>query len=127
MKRTSKTPHVRLRPALSHGEKIARLCREAALDKKAENIIIFDVRATSSVTDFFVLCSGNSEPHLKAIADGISRRLREEGVRVASHDGMPPSRWIVLDYRDVLVHIFHPEFRERYGLEHLWGDAPRLK
>ena len=127
MKRTSKTSPVRKRTPPSHGATIAKLCREVALDKKAENVIVFDVRGISSVADYFVLCSGTSEPHLKAIADSIVRRLRDEGIRPFGHDGYPPSRWVVLDYRDVLVHIFHPELRERYSLEHLWGDAPRIK
>jgi len=65
--------------------------------------------------------------HLKAIADEITRRLRDEGVRPLHRDGYPPSRWIVMDYNDVLIHIFHPELRQRYGLEDLWGDAKRVK
>lgn len=106
---------------------MVKLCRKAALDKKADDVIILDVRAISTVADFFMICTGNSEPHLKAIADEIARRLLEKGVRPRHHDGYPPSRWIVLDYGDVLLHIFHPELRQRYGLEHLWGDAKRLK
>jgi ribosome-associated protein len=106
---------------------LVKLCREIALDKKAEDIIILDVRGISSVADFFMICSGNSEPHLKAIADEIGRRLRDKGIKPHHRDGYPPSRWIVMDYNDVLLHIFHPELRQRYGLEHLWGDAKRVK
>lgn len=108
-------------------EPLAKLCRDAALDKKAEDAIILDLRGISTVADFFMICSGRSEPHLKAIADEIARRLRQEGVRPNGRDGFPPSRWIVMDYNDVLVHIFHPELRERYGLEQLWSDAKRIK
>jgi ribosome-associated protein len=108
-------------------EAVARLCREIALDKKAEDVIILDVRGISNVTDFFLICSGKSEPHLKAIAEEIGRRLRERGVRPQGRDGYPPSRWIVMDYSDVMVHIFHPELRNRYGLEDLWSDAKRVK
>jgi ribosome-associated protein len=108
-------------------EKLAKLCREIALGKKAEDAIILDVRGVSSVADFFVICTGTSEPHLKAIADEIARRLRDEGMRPRHRDGYPPSRWIVMDFNDVLVHIFHPELRQRYSLEDLWGDAKRVK
>ena len=107
--------------------KLAKLCRDIALDKKAEEPIILDVRKISSIADFLFLCSGNSEPHLKAIADEILRRLREQGIRPIGRDGYPPSRWIVMDFNDVLVHIFHPELRQRYALEQLWGDARRVR
>ena len=107
--------------------KLAKLCREIALSKKAEDAIILDVRGVSSVADFFLICTGTSEPHLKAIADEIARRLRDEGMRPRHRDGYPPSRWIVMDFNDVLVHIFHPELRQRYCLEDLWGDAKRVK
>jgi len=108
-------------------ENLAKLCRQIALDKKAEDAMILDVRGISTVADFFFICTGTSEPHLKAIADEICRRLRDEGIRPLHRDGYPPSRWIVMDYNDVLIHIFHPELRQRYGLEDLWGDAKRLK
>ncbi|MEI8314044.1 MAG: ribosome silencing factor [Verrucomicrobiota bacterium] len=106
---------------------IVKLCRDTAEDKKAIDSIIFDVRKVSSIADYFMICSGNSEPHLKAIADEITRRLRDAGVRPRHHAGFPQSRWVVLDYGDVLIHVFHPELRERYDLEHLWGDAKRVK
>jgi ribosome-associated protein len=108
-------------------ELLAKLCREIALDKKAEDVMILDVRGISNVTDFLLICSGRSEPHLKAIADEIARRLRDRGIRPHGRDGFPPSRWIVMDYNDVLVHIFHPELRQRYALEQLWGDAKRVR
>ena len=106
---------------------LAKLCRSIALDKKAADPLLLDVRKISSVADYFLIVSGNSEPHLKAIADEIARRLRDAGVRARHHDGHPQSRWVVLDYGDVMIHIFHPERREHYGLEHLWGDAKRVK
>jgi ribosome-associated protein len=106
---------------------LAKLCRDIALDKKAADPLILDVRRISSVADYFFICSGNSEPHLKAIADEIARKLRDAGVRARYHDGYPRSRWVVIDYGDLMIHIFHPELRERYGLEHLWGDAKRVK
>jgi len=106
---------------------IAKLCRTIAEDKKAKDCIILDVRKISSVADYLLICSGTAEPHLKAIADDIERQLRDVGVRPRHHQGFPQSRWVVLDFGDVMVHIFHPELREHYDLEHLWGDAKRVK
>jgi ribosome-associated protein len=86
-----------------------------------------DLRGISTFTDFFVLCSGTSEPHLKAIAGEIETRLREDhNIRPAAVDGFPASQWIVLDYLQVIVHVFHREKRKFYSLEDLWSDAPRL-
>ncbi|HEY1583607.1 MAG TPA: ribosome silencing factor [Chthoniobacterales bacterium] len=108
-------------------EELARACAEYASNKKAEDIAVLDLRGISTFTDFFVICSGSSEPHLKAIAGEIEARLREDhGVRPAAVDGFPISQWIVLDYMQVIVHIFHAEKREFYSLEDLWSDAPRL-
>ncbi len=88
---------------------------------------MLDLRGISTFTDFFVLSSGTSEPHLKAIANEIETRLKEDyGIRPAAVDGFPASQWIVLDYMQVIVHVFHSEKREFYSLEDLWGDAPRL-
>ena len=82
----------------------------------------------SSLTDVFVICSGTSEPHLKAIAAEIEERLKKDhDVKAHGVDGYPLSQWIVLDYSDVIVHIFHEQKRMFYGLEDLWGDAKRLK
>ena len=104
-------------------KKLARLCREFADNKKAENIVILDVRDLSSVTDYFVIASGTSEPHLRAIVDEITDQLREEhGVRPRAVDGT-----VVLDFFDVIVHIMRQDARDRYDLESLWGDAARVK
>jgi ribosome-associated protein len=89
---------------------------------------VLDLREISTFTDFFVICSANSEPQLKAIAGEIEARLKEDhGVRAAAVDGFPASQWIVLDYLQVVVHIFHCDKREFYSLESLWGDATRLQ
>jgi len=85
------------------------------------------LRGISSFTDFFVICSGTSEPHLKAIAGEIQEKLKENhNVAPNAVDGYPISQWIVIDYSDVIVHIFHEKKREFYSLEDLWSDAPRL-
>jgi ribosome-associated protein len=108
--------------------KLAVLCREFADNKKAENIVILDVRKVSSVTDFFVIASGSSEPHLRAIMEEITGRLRdEEGLRPHAVDGTVHGAWVVLDYFDVIVHVMRQDVRERYDLEGLWGDAAPVK
>ncbi len=108
--------------------KLARLCCEFADNKKAENIVTLDVRKLSSVTDYFVIAAGTSEPHLRAIVDEITDRLRvEHGVRPRAVDGTVHGAWVVLDFFDVIVHLMRRDVRERYDLESLWGDAARLK
>jgi ribosome-associated protein len=108
--------------------KLASLCRDLADNRKAENIVILDVRELSSVTDYFVIASGTSEPHLRAIMDEITDKLRDEHeLRPRAVDGTLQAAWVVLDYFDVIVHLMRQDIRERYDLETLWGDAPRLK
>jgi len=108
--------------------KLALLCRELADDKKAEDIVILDLRELSSVTDYFVIASGTSEPHLRAIVEAITDKLREDyNVRPKAIDGTFQTAWVVLDYFDVIVHVMRADVRERYDLETLWGDAPRVK
>ena len=109
-------------------ENLAKACAELASNKKAEEIVVLDLRGISTFTDFFVICSATSEPHLKAIAGEISTRLKEEhGIRAVAIDGFPASQWIVLDYLQVVVHVFHRDKRGFYSLEDLWGDAPRIE
>ena len=108
--------------------KLALLCRELADNKKAENIVILEVRELSSVTDYFVIASGTSEPHLRAIVEEITETLREDyDVRPKAIDGTLQTAWVVLDFFDVIVHVMRKDVRERYDLETLWGDAPRVK
>lgn len=109
-------------------KKLAMLCRELADNKKAENLVVLDVRELSSVTDYFVIASGTSEPHLRAIVDEIRDTLRaDHDLRPRAVDGTLHTAWIVLDYFDVIVHVMRQDVRERYDLETLWGDAPRVK
>lgn len=108
--------------------KLALLCRELADNKKAEDIVILDLRQLSSVTDYFVIASGTSEPHLRAIVDEITDQLIEErDLRPRAIDGTVQGAWVVLDYFDVIVHVMRHDVRQRYDLETLWGDAPRVR
>jgi ribosome-associated protein len=109
-------------------KKLALLCRELADNKKAENIVILDVREVSSVTDYFVVVSGTSEPHLRAITNEITDQLRDQyHLRPRAIDGTLQTAWLVLDYFDVIVHVMRADVRARYDLEGLWGDAPQVK
>src|SRR5271170_2351818 len=109
-------------------KKLALLCRKLAENRKAENIVALDVRKLSSVTDYFVIASGTSEPHLRAIVEEITDRLRENyDLRPVRTDGTVQGTWVVLDFFDVIVHVMRADVRERYDLEGLWGDAARVK
>lgn len=109
-------------------KKLAQLCRDFAENRKAENVVILDVRDLSSVTDYFVIASGTSEPHLRAIVEEITDRLRDDyDLRAVRKDGSTQGAWIVLDFFDVIVHVMRADARERYDLEGLWGDAARVK
>jgi ribosome-associated protein len=109
-------------------KKLAMLCRELADNRKAEDIVVMDVRELSSVTDYFVVASGTSEPHLRAITDEITEKLRvDHKLRPRAVDGTLQTAWVVLDFFDVIVHVMRADVRERYNLEGLWGDAPRVK
>lgn len=109
-------------------KKLALECRELADNRKAENIVVLDVAEISSIADYFVIASGTSEPHLRAISDEIADKLREEhDIRPRAVDGTLQAGWLVLDYFDVIVHIMRADVREHYDLEGLWGDAPRVR
>ena len=108
------------------GRVLARLAVEAALDKKAKDVTVMDLRGISGEVDYFVLATGESDLQIRAITEGVVSRLREEvGERPLHREGSPgTSRWIVLDYFFLAVHVFDPELRAYYDLERLWGDAP---
>jgi ribosome-associated protein len=111
-----------------NSKKLAQLCSEFADNKKAENITVLDVRKVSSVTDYFVVVSGTSEPHLRAIVSEITDQLRDQhDLRPTRTDGNTGGAWVVLDFFDVIVHVMRADVRERYDLESLWGDAAKVK
>jgi ribosome-associated protein len=99
---------------------------ELALDRKARDVLAMDLRGISSATDWFLLATGNSDIQVKAIADHILDRFREAGLRPNHVEGLQGGRWVLLDFVDYVVHVFHPTAREFYQLERLWGDAPTL-
>jgi len=108
--------------------KLALLCRDLAENKKAENTVVLDMRGISSITDYFVIVSGTSEPHLRAISDEIIEKLWDEhGLKPRAIDGTLQAAWLVLDFFDVIVHVMRTDAREHYNLEGLWGDAPRIR
>jgi ribosome-associated protein len=104
----------------------ARLAAQAGLDKNAEDLIILDVRGLSSFTDFFVIMSGRSTRHVQGLAEAVDESLREKRLREANTEGLRDGLWVLLDFNDVVVHIFYAETREFYNLEGLWHDAPRV-
>lgn len=109
-------------------KKLALQCRELAENRKAENVVVLDVHEVSSITDYFVIATGTSEPHLRAIVDEITEKLSDDhGIKPRASDGSLQTAWIVLDYFDVIVHVMRPDVREHYKLEDLWGDVPQVK
>ena len=102
------------------------LCLKAALEKKALNPVLLELKGMNSFTDYFLLCSGKSDRQVQAIAQGIEEVLKKKGVRPLGQEGMAGGRWILMDYEDVIVHIFLEPIRSFYDLEGLWIDAPRI-
>jgi ribosome-associated protein len=104
-------------------QRLANLIGEYALEKKAADIKVLDLRKLADVTDYFLICSAEVELQARAIADHIIENLKKKGIKAWHAEGYQNSKWILLDYVDVVVHIFLNETREFYGLERLWGDA----
>jgi len=107
-------------------KELARLCTRAAIDKKAENPVILDVRKLCSFADFFVILSGRSTRHVQGLAEAIESELRNKSLSPSTAEGLNEGTWVLLDYNDVIVHIFYSETRKFYDIEGLWHDAPRI-
>ena len=99
----------------------------AALDKKAMDVVVLDLRQSPAFTDFFVLCSGTNQRQVKAIADAVEEALRAANVRAAHVEGYERAEWVLMDFFSFIVHVFTPQTREFYSLERLWGDAERIE
>ncbi|MBN1780456.1 ribosome silencing factor [bacterium] len=96
---------------------------ELALTKKARDVVLLDLKDISNVTDYFICCHGDSDVQVKAIADAIETGMREKGQKPWHKEGTTFYNWVLIDYVDIVVHVFQKETREFYGLERLWGDA----
>ena len=105
---------------------LAKLCARTAQEHKAENPVILDVRKLSSFTDFFVIISGRSTRHVQGLAEAIASEMRSKKLSSATAEGLNEGTWVLLDYNDVVVHIFYTETRKFYDIEGLWHDAPRI-
>lgn len=98
----------------------------AALDKKASEVVVLDLRHTPAFTDYFILCSGQNQRQVKAIADSVEEALRAVRVKPAHVEGYDRAEWVLMDFFTFIVHVFTPQTREFYSLERLWGDAHRI-
>jgi ribosome-associated protein len=111
--------------ALSAEEKTA-LSSRAAADRKASDIAVLDMREVSSITDYFLICSGGSVRQVQAIADAIDEQMSQSGEASLGVEGYREARWVLMDYGDVIVHVFAQDTREFYDLERLWANAPKI-
>ena len=117
---TSRSP----RPRRARPPAALRLVTQALGDRKAVDPVVLDLRDLTAATDYFVIVSGTSDAHVRGMAEHLLTTLAPRGVRPHHVEGLPQGRWVLLDYVDFIVHVFHPELRDFYQLERLWGDAP---
>jgi ribosome-associated protein len=121
-------PAPQSQPQRIDSESMARLLAEVADAKKAEDIVALDMRSLVGYTDFLVVCTARNERQAKAIHDDVHQRLkRDQGLLPANVEGEGEARWVLMDYLDCVLHVFVPELRERYRLDVLWAEAPRLE
>jgi len=109
----------RSRPTAALAQLAASLC----LDLKANDVVILDLHGVSDMTDFFVIASGTSDTHARSIAEHVMEEMKKAGHPVHHMEGVSQGRWVLLDFVDIVVHVFHPMLRSFYQLERLWGDA----
>jgi len=112
------------RPAAEELNSEVRVIIDAVVERNARDPVLLDLRGLSDATDWFVIASGDSDTHARAIADNVIERARRHGSRPSGVEGRGPASWVLLDFINVVVHIFQPRVREFYRLEDLWGDAP---
>lgn len=110
----------------AESEKLAKRAATLMSEFKGTDIQVLSLAGLSDMTDFFVIASGTSDTHVRSMADHVVRTLREEGERVTHAEGVEQGRWALLDYTDVVIHVFHPTLRNFYQLERLWSDAERV-
>jgi len=109
------------------GLELAQLCARVALDHKAENLVILDVRELTSFTDYFVIMSGRSTRHVQGLAENIDKELASKRISSKHCEGLQEGLWVLLDFNDVIVHVFYKDSRGFYDLDGLWHDAPRVE
>lgn len=109
-----------------HENKILELAVKAADDKRAENMVILNMKGISLISDYFLICHGNSEKQVQAIATEIKKTAQENDIQLKRLEGFDQARWVLIDLNDVVIHVFHKDERLYYNLEKLWGDAPTL-
>jgi len=102
---------------------LARAAADIAYDKKASDVLLLDIEELTSIADYFVICNGNNTRQIQAISDAIEDELKKQGARMLHREGIAESGWLILDFGDVIVHIFGPKEREYYRLERLWSEA----
>ena len=105
---------------------LARRAAAICADNKADDVVLLDLHEVTDMTDYFIVASGTSDTHVRSVAQHVVETLAKDGVRVQSVEGLSQGRWVLLDYVDFVVHVFHPSLRSFYQLERLWGDAPAL-
>jgi len=110
-----------------NGKEQVLLCVNASLKRKAKNLIILNVKEFSSFADYFIICSGTSDRQVQAIAAAIQENLKGYGIMPLGIEGERLGRWVLLDYEDVIIHVFYEPVREFYDIERLWSDAPRME
>ena len=106
---------------------LATICAHAALDTKAEDLVVLDVQGISSFTDYFIIMSGRSSRHVQGLAEAMEKAMRSKRISAAKAEGIQEGMWVLLDFDDIVVHIFYHEQRSFYDLEGLWHDAPRVE
>jgi ribosome-associated protein len=110
-----------------NGKERVLLCVNASLQKKAKDLVILNVKPLSSFADYFIICSGTSDRQVQAIASSIQENLKGFGIMPLGVEGERTGRWVLMDYDDVIIHIFYEPIREFYDIERLWSDAPRME
>ena len=111
----------------SSGPEALRLAVAAIVGRKGQDLLVLDVRSVNDATDFFVIATGTSDTHVRGIAEAVLEDLRKANHRPHHVEGLSVGRWVLLDYVDFVIHLFHPETRAFYQLERLWSDAPELE
>jgi ribosome-associated protein len=115
-----------MKEAFKDSKEKSIFCAQAALEKKAFDITILELKKASSLTDYFLICSGRSDRQVQAIAQSIEEKMGEQGIRPLGEEGIREGRWVLMDYDDVVIHIFYDQLRRYYDLEGLWIEAPRI-